>query len=171
MSANACLRQLLRFCIIQPMKLWTIVAVLMSSLSATGQKHPTNAPGVLLHGEGQRGTLRVVLTGRDGMPARNVGVMVVWSCAEGCPLVVSSMLTDNVGEFELNPITVGRYIVCSNSDVDSSLPCFIDAAAAYCTAEITPESPKVELRMQVSRRGITPPEPQARCRQTASGSH
>jgi hypothetical protein len=99
----------------------------------------------------------VVVTDRNGEPAKHVGVTVVWLCPEGCQGLVSSVLTNNVGEFQFDPITVGKYLVCSNSD-DSSLPCFIDVAAASCTVEITPENPKVELRMWIPKRGITPPE-------------
>lgn len=154
------------------MKALAIVALLALSLSASVQKSAENPPGVLLHGNGKRGTLRVVLMDRNGEPARHVGVMVAWSCPEACPIVVSSMLTNSVGEFQLDPITVGKYIVCSNPDVGSSLPCVVDVAAAFCTVEITPEYPKVELRMQIPKRGITPPEPngQARCRQNATSS-
>jgi len=169
----ACLQQLFRVCIIQPMKALMFAGLLVLSLGASGQKSAENAPGVLLHGDGKRGTLRVVLIDRNGEPARHVAVMVFWSCHETCPIVESSMLTNGVGEFQLDPITVGKYIVCSNSDVGSSLPCVTDLAATSCTVEIAPEYPKVELRMQIPQRGITPPErhEQVRCRQTATSSH
>jgi hypothetical protein len=82
---DACLGQLLCFCIIQPMKALAIVALLVLSLSASSQKSAENPRGVLLQGDGQRGTLCVVLIDRNGEPARRVGVMVSWLCPEACP--------------------------------------------------------------------------------------
>jgi len=147
-------------------KALVIFASLALALSAADQKSADKPPGVLLHGGGQHGSLRVILTGRNGEPARHVGVMVFWECPEVCPILVSSMLTNGVGEFQLDPISLGKYLVCSNLDVDSSRPCFIDVAAASCIVEITPEYPEVELRMQVPKSGITSPKPhdQERCR-------
>ena len=167
------------------MKALVIFASLVLTLSASSQKSVTNPPGVLLHGDavlgygqryGQPGSLRVILTGGDGEPASHVGVEVLWLCPKGCQFVESSMLTDSVGEFRLDPITVGKYLVCSNSNVDSKLPCFSDVAATSCTVDITPEYPEVELHMQVSKSGIASPKSheQGRCRQShqkATSSH
>ena len=157
---------------IEPMKGLPIFGLLVLTLNAFSQKSVEDPPGVLLHrvspqGDGPNGTLRVTVLGADGKPASHVGVMVLWSCPEVCPIIESSMLTNSAGEFQLDPITVGRYLVCSNSDVESQLPCFMeDAHAPSCTVEITPEHPKVELHMQIPKREATRHE-KALCRQTA----
>lgn len=160
----------LRSCYHQPMKALVIVASLGLTLSAYSQKSADKPPGVLLHENGQRGTLRVILAGRDGQPARHIGVMVLWSCPQTCPIVVSSMMTNSVGEFQIDPISTGKYLVCADSEVDSSGPCFMDVAAASCTVEITPQNPKVELHMQIPERGMMR-DKQALCRKIAGSSH
>lgn len=155
------------------MKALAIVGLLVLPLSAFGQKSAENLPGVLLHGGGQHGTLRMTVVDPNGEPAKHVGVQVFWLCLEACQIVVSSVLTNSAGELRFDPITVGKYLVCSSADTDSLRPCFIDASAPSCTVEITNENPKVELRMQIPKHGTTPPEThdKALCRLTASSSH
>lgn len=128
---------------------------------------------MLLHGDEQgRGAIRGVVIGRNGEPAGHAGVMVVWLCPKGCPTVRSSTTTNSIGEFRFDPITVGKYIVCSDPDAASPQPCFMDAAvgAASCTVEIRPEHGNVELRMYVPKLE-KPPKPQnhGRCRQKVAG--
>jgi hypothetical protein len=148
----------------------------LPSVIRPDQQSGESPSGLLLHGDGQRGTIRGVLIGRNGEPAGHAGVMALWLCPETCQIAVSSTTTNSVGEFRFEPVTVGKYLVCSNLEADSQLPCFTDAAvavAAYCTVEITPEHPKVELQMQVPKRGITTPKSndQERCRQNQISLH
>ena len=158
------------------MKLLAILMSLVLTLSASSQQSAESRPGILLHGDEQgRGAIRGVVIGRNGERAGHTGVMVFWLCPKGCQIVTSSMMTNGVGEFQFDPITGGKYIVCSDPDAYSQLPCFMDAAvgAVSCIVEITPEHPTVELRMQVPKRGTTPPKPHDHgdCRQNVASLH
>lgn len=144
-----------------------VVASVALTFSASGQKSVDNPPGILLHGDGPRGTLEVILAGPDGEPARHVGVMVVRECPGACEIAAST--TKGTGELEFDPITVGKYLVCSNLDIDASTPCFSNVTAASCTVEITPAYPEVELYMQVPKGGIAVDE-RPLCHQIAASS-